>query len=93
MVSLSSFLASLIFVILTNFNLLVGTEITYFARPDTIHHTFYLCSHPYDSMIEIWSMPLLFIGEIVVALIFYWFGMLNRYISTKLRKKALLSRF
>jgi hypothetical protein len=87
MVLLSSCLASLLFVVLTNRDLLVGTDITYYARPSRIHPNSFLRSHPYDSMIEIWSMSMVFICEIVVALIVYLLGV----IYSKL--KALLSRF
>jgi len=83
MISLSSFLASLLFVILTDLNLLAGMETTCLVQH---FRTTSLASHPYDSMKEIWEMPLLFTGEIIVALIFYWLGVLNRCLFAKLYK-------
>lgn len=80
-ISMSSILASVLFIILTECNLLTGTDITYFARPDRLHPGFYSATHPFDSMKEIWAMPLTFISEIAIALILYSFGILNRVIS------------
>lgn len=84
LISISSITASLLFIILTECNLLKGTDITYLGRPDRLHRGFYSPTHPYDSMKEIWSMPLFFIGEIVISLIFYSLGILNRFIYRKL---------
>lgn len=80
-VSISSISASLLFIILTDCNLLTGTDITYLARPNRFHHDFYYPTHPYDSIKEIWSMPLLFIAEIVIALLIFFVGILHRYFS------------
>ena len=84
MLSISAIVASLLFIILTNWNLLSGTDITYFARPDRLHPDYYNPTHPYDSLKEIWGSPLLFIVEIPIAVILYWFGLLNRYLCRKL---------
>lgn len=84
MIAISAVSASLLFIILTNCDLLPGTDITYLARPDRTHRDFYSHAHPYDSMGEIWTLPLFFIGEIVLALAFYTLGMLNRQLCRKL---------
>lgn len=84
MLSISAIVASLLFIILTNWNLLSGTDVTYFARPDRLHPDYYNPTHPYDSLKEIWGSPLLFIVEIPIAVILYWFGLLNRYLCRKL---------
>ena len=84
LISISSISASFLFIILTDCNLLTGTDITYLARPDRLHRGFYSPTHPYDSMKEIWFLPLFFIGEIVISLIFYSLGILNRFIYRKL---------
>lgn len=84
LISISSISASFLFIILTDCNLLTGTDITYFARPNRLHRGFYSPTHPYDSMKEIWFLPLFFIGEIVISLIFYLLGILNRFIYRKL---------
>lgn len=84
MVVISSVSASLLFIILTNCDLLPGTDMTYLARPDRTHRDFYSPTHPYDSMCEIWTMPLFFIGEIVLALAFYTIGMINRQLCREL---------
>lgn len=90
MIVISAIISSVIFIILTNFGVLKGTDITYLARPDRIHHDFYSPTHPYDSMKEIWEMPLFFMAEIIIAIFLYYLGMLNRYLCVKLsaiRKK------
>lgn len=84
MVAISSVSASLLFIFLTNCDLLPGADITYLARPDRTHRDFYSPTHPYDSMCEIWTLPLFFVGEIVIALAFYALGMLNRQLCRKL---------
>lgn len=84
MISVSAIAASLLFIVLTNQNMLSGTDVTYFARPDRLHPDFYNPTHPYDSLKEIWSMPLVFIAEIPIAIILYWIGLLNRYLCRKL---------
>lgn len=83
-ISISSITASLLFIILADCNLLTGTDITYLARPDRLHRGFYSPTHPYDSMKEIWFLPLFFIGEIVISLMLYLLGVLNRFIYRKL---------
>lgn len=80
MFSISTIAASLLFIILTNWNLLSSTDVTYLARPGLLHPE----THPYDSMKEIWGMPLFFIAEIPMAIILYWFGLLNRYLCRRL---------
>lgn len=84
MLSISAIIASLLFIVLTNLNLLSGTDITYLARPNRLHPDFYHPSHPYDSLKEIWSIPLFFIVEIPIAVILYWLGLLNQYLCRKL---------
>lgn len=84
LISISSISASFLFIILTDCNLLKGTDITYLARPDRLHQGFYSPTHPYDSMKEIWFLPLFFIGEIVISFILYSLGNLNRFIYRKL---------
>lgn len=84
MLSISAIVASLLFIILTNWNLLPGTDVTYLARPNRLHPDYYNPTHPYDSLKEIWGSPLLFIVEIPIAIILYWFGLLNRYLCRKL---------
>lgn len=84
LVSISSITASVLFIILTDCNLLTGTDITYLARPGRLHQGFYSPTHPYDSMKEIWFMPLFFIGEIVISLMLYSLGILNRFTCRKL---------
>lgn len=83
MMSISAIVASLLFIILTNLNLLSGTDVTYLARPDRMHPDYYNPTHPYDSLTEIWGMPLVFIAEIPIAIILYWMGLLNRYLCRK----------
>lgn len=84
MMSISAIVASLLFIILTNLNLLSGTDVTYLARPDRMHPDYYNPTHPYDSLTEIWGMPLVFIAEIPIAIILYWLGLLNCYLCRKL---------
>lgn len=84
MISISAIVASLLFIILTNWNLLSGTDVTYLARPDRLHPDYYNPTHPYDSLKEIWGSPLLFIAEIPIAIILYWMGLLNRHLCSKL---------
>lgn len=83
MMSISAIVASLLFIILTNLNLLSGTDVTYLARPDRMHPNYYNPTHPYDSLTEIWGMPLVFIAEIPIAIILYWMGLLNLYLCRK----------
>lgn len=94
MIVISAIISSVIFIILTNSGILKGTEITYLARPDRIHRHFYSPTHPYDSMKEIWGMPLFFMAEIMIAIFLYYSGMSIRYICAKLsaiRKKKRLT--
>lgn len=83
MISISAIVASLLFIILTNLNLLSGTDVTYLERPDRLHSHYYNPTHPYDSLKEIWVSPLLFIAEIPIATFLYWMGLLNRYLCRK----------
>ena len=78
MLAISSISATLVFVILTNCEMLPGTDITYFDRSNQFF------SHPYDSIIEIWEIVPLFIVGIPFALLFYWLGFLNIYHCRKL---------
>lgn len=93
MIVISAIISSVIFIILTNLGVLKGTDITYLARPDSIHRDFYSPTHPYDSMKEIWGMPLYFMAEIIIAIFLYYLGRINRYLCVKLsaiRKKKRL---
>ena len=87
MISLSAIVSSVLFIVLTNWNLLPGTDVTYFARPDQAHPEYHLPTHPYDSLKEIWDTPLLFIAEIPIAIALYWLGLFSRYLYRKLRNK------
>lgn len=82
MLAISSILASLLFIILTNCDLLPETDLTYFTRRYGGTYTDF--THPYDSIIEIWEIVPLFIVGIPFALLFYWLGFLNRYLCRKL---------
>lgn len=84
MISISAILASFLFIVLTNRNMLSGTDVTYLARPDRLYPEFYHPTHPYDSMKEIWSITILFIVEIPISILLYWFGLLNRFLCRKL---------
>ena len=84
LISISSITASILFIIMSDSSLLTGTDITYLAIPNRINQEFYYPTHPYDSMKEIWSMPLFFIAEIAIAITLYSFGILNRVVSRKL---------
>ena len=84
MITASIILASLLFIIFTNCDLLPGTDITYLARPDRYHRGFYSPTHPYDSMLEIWGISFFFIGEIIIATILYWLGIINRTVCKRL---------
>lgn len=84
MTTITAAAASLLFIILTNNHMLPGTDISYLARPSRLHPTSYVATHPYDSMKEIWGLPLLLIAEIPIAIILYWLGLFNRYIRGKL---------
>lgn len=76
--------ASLLFIILANNGILPGTDITYLARPSRLHPASYIATHPYDSMKEIWGLPLIFIAEIPIAIILCWLGVFSRYIRGKI---------
>lgn len=98
LISISAITASLLFIILADCNLLPGTDITYIARPSRSHPEFHSSTHPYDSMKEIWLLPLFLIGEIVIALLIYFGGIMGRYLYRKasylhqLRQNKKLSR-
>lgn len=70
-VTISAIAASLLFIVLTNFDMLSGTDITFLTRPERSHHGSAELTHPYDSIMKIWEMPLFFIAEILVVLIIY----------------------
>lgn len=76
--------ASILFIVLTSHNLLPGTDITNFTRPDRRHHNFYIAKHPYDSMCSIWDGPIFYIAEIGIALIMLLFGNIYRYMDRRL---------
>lgn len=81
MLSFSAIAASLLFIVLTNNHMLAGTDITHISGRVPPYE--YL-THPYGSMKGIWEMSLFFIKEIPVAIIFYCFGLLYRYLRKKL---------
>lgn len=89
MISISAVSASLIFIILTNCGLLSAADVTYLARPIRSHLEYHNLTHPYDSMKEIWQMPLILIAEIPLALILYWFGLLNKCLYRNLSQLRL----
>lgn len=82
MIAISAVSASLLFIILTYCDLLPGTDIAYLGRPNRTHSVFY--THPYDSMVEIWTISLFLIGEIVLALALYILGQLNKHLYRKM---------
>ncbi len=79
MIALSSIFASLLFIILTKCNILPGTDITYWNHRSIFVPNFHSPSHPYDSIVEIWSTSLFLLGDIAVALLLYGLGILKRY--------------
>lgn len=78
MISVSAVVATLLFIILTNCNVLPDPDIPYHLA-----RFFHVQTHPYDSIEEIWIMPLAFITEIPIAIILYLFGLLTRYVCRK----------
>ncbi len=88
MLSISAVVASLLFIILTHLHLLPDTDVTYLAWPDRLHREFHHPTHPYDSMKEIWSMPLVFIAEIPIAIILYYVGLLTRQVQQRISRGA-----
>lgn len=89
MIAISAIIASALFIILTNCGILKGTDITYWDRPNRIHRDYPL-THPYDSMMDIWGMPILFMAEILISIVLFYFGEFSRFILNKLsnyRKK------
>lgn len=77
-------ISSFLFIVLTNAGILPNTDTTYLERPGRLHHTYYFPSHPYDSMIEIWSPCLFFIAEIILPIGLYFVGKLNNHLRIKL---------
>lgn len=84
MISLSTVLASLLFIILTNCHVLPGTDITILSRARGFMGENAILSHPYDSMKSIWQFPLVFIGESFVVLIIAIIGDVCRWVWCKL---------
>ncbi len=76
--------ASLLFIVLTNNDLLPGTDITYRSRPDRMHRSFFMARHPYDSMSSIWGIVTFYMSEISIALIMLLFGHIYRYMDRRL---------
>lgn len=74
-ISISAIFVSVLFIILTNYGILRGTDAIYFTLADNNHRT-----HPYDSMKEIWSMPFFFMVEVVVTIILFGLGKIYRYL-------------
>lgn len=83
MIAISSIAASLVFVVLTNYDMLPGTDNLYFHRgyrgPEELHYS----AHPYDSMIEVWTMPIFVMAEIPFILMLHWIGGGIRYLRNK----------
>lgn len=84
MIAISSIAASLIFIILTNCEMLPGTNITYIARLGRTRGGNCFPTHPYDSIKDIWDETLSFIVEIPLSLMLFWIGGLRRYICNKI---------
>ena len=80
MIAISAITASLLFIILTNYHLLPGTEELYWNY--RIGHF----SHPYDSIKEIWVNVPIFLAEIVLPLIVYGTGKLFKIVIRKIKK-------
>ena len=84
MITMSAIAASLLFIILTNYDMLPGTDGLYYdgysVGPRQSHYRL----HPYDSIMEIWSTTLFFIMWIPIAIVLYWLGKLNQYLCRKL---------
>lgn len=76
--------ASVLFIVLTNNDLLPGTDITFRSRPDRMHHDFFIARHPYDSMSSIWGSTTFYMAEIGIALIMLLFGNIYRYMDRRL---------
>lgn len=74
MISVSIVMASILFIILTKCNLLHNTETAYLISRE--RYNYYIKTHPFDSLMEIWETPLLLSTEIIIALILYgcWIG-------------------
>lgn len=83
MIVMSAIIASVLFIVFTDCGVLKGTEITYLARPNRFHPDGHYSTHPYDSMKEIWGMPLLFMAEIIIAIFLYYLGMIVRHVWVK----------
>lgn len=77
MISVSAVVASLLFIVLTNCNVIPDSDVSYLARFSHVQ------THPYDSIEEIWITSLAFIAEIPIAIILYLFGSLTRYVCRK----------
>ena len=69
---------------LTNFDMLSGTDITFLTRSGRSHHGHAELTHPYDSIMKIWEIPLFFIEEILVVLIVYSIKLSIKYLRRKL---------
>lgn len=80
MIVMSAVIASVLFIILTNFGVLKGTDVTYLARPSRFFNS---PTHPYDSMKEIWGLSIIYMIDILVAIALYLLGCLNRFIYKK----------
>lgn len=83
-VTISAIAASLLFIVLTNFDMLSGTDITFLTRSGRSHHGHAELTHPYDSIMKIWEIPLFFIAEILVVLIVYSIKLSIKYLRRKL---------
>ncbi len=78
MVSLSAIIASLVFIILTNYHLLPGIENPYFNTTQRG-----VLTHPYDSLKEIWEMVPVFMVEMAFSLVLYGIGRLYKILIRK----------
>ncbi len=85
MVALSAVIASVLFIVLANFGVLPGTDLvnwsSYRRTTDGLH--FY--THPYDSIMEIWTIPFIFMLETIVAIFIYYVGRAVVYWLEKIR--------
>lgn len=86
MLTISAIIASILFIILTQCGILPVNDITYLAHYYRSNKGLYMPSHPYDSILEIWTMPLFFMAQIIVAIAIYYLGKLCQYLYEKFIK-------
>ncbi|MDE5858696.1 MAG: hypothetical protein K2H32_10140 [Muribaculaceae bacterium] len=88
MISLSAIIASLLFIILTNYHLLPGTEksITEVVSNGDYGGRLQINSHPYDSIKEIWGWVPIFLIETALSLVLFEIGRLFKTVIRKIKK-------